>query len=345
MSESSSALTQDALRALNQELRRAAQLDRPGPLSDLLAKGANANDQAGTVDGRTALMEAASRGNIRSLEVLLPHSDAKLANDNGFTALIFAAASCHADCVELLLPASDSLARNDHGQDALSLATLASCVKCVKVLLAADVSFQRDLRGQTPLHHAARAGAMNAQKQQELFALLLAASGPECPNVFDSCGRTPLMSAVCARNPEGLRILADHCDLSLQDPKGRTALEQASRSGFWEGVELLATHPKAHATDIEHAFAICPEQDQLPLTAQRLVAIAQAAGSDAPTALAGLWARLSVGKKNGALPVSVRVSRIAPAWETPTIYSADKDARFGAVSPNSISPASPFFNR
>lgn len=72
----------------------------------------------------TALMMAATVGNAIGIEMLLPHSDARMARDDGMTALHCAIDGLcwSGECVDLLLPASDLEARNQAGLTALGLA-------------------------------------------------------------------------------------------------------------------------------------------------------------------------------------------------------------------------------
>jgi ankyrin repeat protein len=70
-------------------------------------------------DGSRALSEAAENGHVECVRLLIPVSD-PLARDS--VALRWAAVKGHADCVALLLPASDPLAVGDYGLDAAGLA-------------------------------------------------------------------------------------------------------------------------------------------------------------------------------------------------------------------------------
>jgi hypothetical protein len=68
---------------------------------------------------QTMLMQAAKHGSANALRVLLPRSNAKLADMNGETALMMAANRGCASCVAQLMAVSDAQARDNEGKDAL----------------------------------------------------------------------------------------------------------------------------------------------------------------------------------------------------------------------------------
>ena len=122
------------------------------------AEGSQALEEE-ELQGETALVAAAWRGQTRCLELLLAAgADADKVNWTGSTPLISAACYGHLACVERLLEAgADKDAQNADGSTALRCAAYNGNEAVVEVLLAAGCSVDLPTNdGMTPLMFAAR---------------------------------------------------------------------------------------------------------------------------------------------------------------------------------------------
>jgi len=206
-----------------------------------LAKGANPN--APGPDGTTAVMWAASNGDLELVRALVKAgADVKLKNQFGTSAITEAATIGAAPIVNVLLKAgADPNFRNPEGETPLMAAARSGHVDAAKVLLeaGADINARESFGGQSALMWAA------AQSQPEMVKLL-ASKGADLnargvvhqwerkviteprPKDMNKGGFTPLLYAAregcveCTRN-----LIAAGADLNLEDPDRMTPLDMA----------------------------------------------------------------------------------------------------------------------
>jgi hypothetical protein len=116
------------------ELVAAATAGRVETVSDLLARGADAN--AKSAAGRPALVSAAYNGNRRtSAALLVAGADPNAADAAGNTALMGASAMGHVDTVRLLLAVGAKKdAKNAAGEDAVTMAQRAGHAAVEEIL-------------------------------------------------------------------------------------------------------------------------------------------------------------------------------------------------------------------
>jgi len=204
-----------------------------------LAKGANPN--APGPDGTTAVMWAASNGDLELVRALVKAgADVKLKNQFGTSAITEAATIGAAPIVNVLLKAgADPNFRNPEGETPLMAAARSGHVDAAKVLLeaGADINARESFGGQSALMWAA------AQSQPEMVKLL-ASKGADLnargvvhqwerkviteprPKDMNKGGFTPLLYAAregcveCTRN-----LIAAGADLNLEDPDRMTPLD------------------------------------------------------------------------------------------------------------------------
>jgi len=91
-----------------------------------------------TKTGRTPLIEAADEGCEAVLDALLPHSDARAADESGNTALTLAAIGGHDSMTLKLLPTSNAMARDNGGNTALMFAAVNTRPETIQAVLAAS---------------------------------------------------------------------------------------------------------------------------------------------------------------------------------------------------------------
>jgi uncharacterized protein len=195
-------------------------------ITAFLDAGINVNEQV-EPDGETALILAASRGDLPIVKTLLGRqADPNINDKGGFTALFRALAGRHHEVAELIL-AQPKLNLNQRGLNRVTaLISYASRDRAdiVKSLIdrGADVTLQ-DGDGDTALHLTVQNG--NA----ELTKLLLSKGAPV--NIKNKVGGTPLMWAASTGNEEQARLLLEHgADPSLKDEDGTTALGWAIKN-------------------------------------------------------------------------------------------------------------------
>ena len=143
-------------------LRKAANTNNINILSKILMNNSDprfVND----VDtaGRTALMIAAERGNIQSVQLLLNYdADTTVRTIKGMTALICASNRGHADVVKLLIKYGANLNVKDfHGGTALIYAAKFGNIDCLKELVLAGTEIDmKDKWGMTALMYSSREG-------------------------------------------------------------------------------------------------------------------------------------------------------------------------------------------
>jgi len=128
----------------------------------LLACGASAKNT--NPQGRTALMWAAQKGFLDCVKELLPHSDARAADDHGATALMDAASMGAFSCLSELLAQSDASMVDVYGRNALMFAGRAGCEKSVRALLPLCDPRKKDKENMTALMWAVRADSLEGVK-------------------------------------------------------------------------------------------------------------------------------------------------------------------------------------
>lgn len=180
-------------KTIDDQFRDAALKNDTKKMEDLLKKGANVNSK--DVNGKTALMLAATSGNRAAMETLVKryHADVTIKDPKGQTALSQAA----------------SLGLND------SVQTLLQYPKVINEV---------DADGNTPLMNAVKNGHSNV-------ATSLLQKGADA-SIADDHGRTPLMESVKKGDGRSVRELLRHNPgFDMQDENGKTALMEAIEKG------------------------------------------------------------------------------------------------------------------
>ena len=104
----------------------------------LLANGADTSQTCG-YSRETPLIMAARNDNLNMVKILLPKSDAKMADSDGWTALMMAASGDNLNMVKILLPKSDVKATNKRGQSALDLATDNEVIRLIQQYIQSHI--------------------------------------------------------------------------------------------------------------------------------------------------------------------------------------------------------------
>ena len=205
-------------------------------ITAFLDAGINPNARSES-DGRTALIDAAARGDIEVVNVLVERgADVNVRDNQGYTALLHAIEARHAQVEQVLLnhPKLDPNARGLNGITALSSYTWRDRKDAVQKLLdlGADANAQ-DNDGDSALHGAAQSGNV------EILNMLLAKGAN--PNLKNKEGGTPLMWAAVFGNEEATRrLLESGADPSLKDAEGKTARDWAVKNNRDAVVRLLS---------------------------------------------------------------------------------------------------------
>lgn len=179
-----------------------------------------------------ALLPAAKEGDADRLRSMLPHPAVGVADESGLTALGWAASWGQARCVELLLPHVDASQGNVRTkQSALMIAALQNRPHCIQALLPYSDPLARDAKGSTALMHAAC-----ARDPAGLEALLPYSE----LDARDSQGQTALMRAAREDHELCVRaLLRAGADPNLVCDKGWSALMDAVTRGSMACVEEL----------------------------------------------------------------------------------------------------------
>ena len=198
----------------------------------LVANGADVDSRSN--QGVTALMVAATSGNIAAIESLIAMgADLEIKDLDGLTPLFHAVQSSEEidgviDIVDLLLNGrSDVNAQDISGSTPLMHAALGGKHRIAGRLLDAGAGMDiTDSVGWTALHFVARSDAGVKAAEILIEKMLLAGKSVDVP---DNGGTTPLMVAAAYNNAAIVRLLIQAgANFSRQDKTGRNAYEYAS---------------------------------------------------------------------------------------------------------------------
>ncbi|EFO64772.1 Ankyrin repeat protein, partial [Giardia lamblia P15] len=173
--------------------------------------------------GCTLLMEAAARGDMDTLRLLL--SQAREIGQNGMTALMHAAQAGQAQAVQELLPLESGM-KNKDGVTALMLGASEGHTAVVR-LLAPHEKGIRNNAGSTALVIALQHGF------EDIVEILVAEEDPTSPT-----GETALMRAAGRGDIDIVHLLVP-LQKGLQDNRGRVALMYAIEHGHLSAAEAL----------------------------------------------------------------------------------------------------------
>lgn len=214
-------------------------------------KGALARDPD-YASGGTALTEAAKRGHLDAVRLLLPLSDPDATDGMGNTPLMLACQRGFDAIAGILIPACDPNLRNDFGdrfknpKTALLYAAEGGHAGCV-ALLCKIKTLDYDARD---IHTGADALMTAAAKGDALCAEPILDAFPQAARSADNSGRTALIDWVGGRgafaplDPDRerfLRKLVDASDVGARDRKRSTALSIAQSSQNQELATLIAS--------------------------------------------------------------------------------------------------------
>ena len=193
-------------------------------------------------DGRTALSWAATRGDLRSVTLLLQHrADPDMPSIRGQTPLHWASQNPSQEgpeTLQALLDAGSNVDRIDYWKRTALI--YASCnqddPRCLEILVNGGSNLNsQDCHQRTPLGYAAKMG-----KSKGLGYLLSAGADPGRDDIF---GFPPLFQALQNNHPECVRILLQH-DLAsvFLDISGMSALHVAALYSNPETMDALADY-------------------------------------------------------------------------------------------------------
>lgn len=199
----------------------------------LLDRGTDVNSRSKY--GNTPLIRAAFKGHLDVTKLLLQrHAGVNTENASGSTALIFAVTAGHAEVVELLLRHGANVCSTTiDGDSALMVACVAENPETVASLIrsGADVN-QSNSDGDTPLLRACDKGQL-----QVVEDLLRAGAAV---NVGNKHGNTALMKAALKGHESIAGILLKAgADVNAKNAYGNTALMKACHKGRVQVAKLL----------------------------------------------------------------------------------------------------------
>ncbi len=219
---------------------QAALMGNAVPVLRLLIEN-NADANANTLTGMTPLM-AASRGNLDAMRLLLEHgADVKARNAAGGTALMAAAATGRPEAVRMLLAkGAEPNARTKKNESALADAATAGNEETVKLLLDAGATVNvQDIRGYSPLAYAAGSDTVPGG-----VVKLLLLKGADVNVRGDD--ETPAMLAAKRGNTEVARMLG-------------VAAAESAKAGAGELAES-GVHQKSIAEAVAPALGLLAKQ-------------------------------------------------------------------------------------
>ncbi|XP_071961299.1 ankyrin repeat domain-containing protein 16-like [Antedon mediterranea] len=196
-----------------------------------------------TKSGDCLAHAAARHGKIDVLKLLNQHgADFEAGNLDGKRPLHEAAASSSLASVKFLLSLNvtiDSLKRADWTP--LMLACTKKSIEVIKVLVEAGANLHlKNKDGWTCFHIASREG------DADILSYLLECDNSLYQTVSNN-GRTPLHTAALHGRHDACQILLNHCSVDVQDSCGSTPLMDAARAGFPEIVDDLINIHQADA--------------------------------------------------------------------------------------------------
>ena len=217
-------------------LHNAAGRGRVEVLCVLLEHVANVDAQDN--QGRTPLHQAVGYGKAEVVRVLLEHGASIGAQDNqGRTPLHQAAGDLNVGVIRVLLEHGANVgAQDNQGRTPLRQAAVGWNVEVICVLLehGADVGAQ-DNQGGTPLHQAAGGGWI------KVVRMLLEHGGNV--GAQDNQGGTPLHRAAGGGWVKIVRMLLEHgANVGAQDNQGRTAFQYASAKRNEDTMVILSKY-------------------------------------------------------------------------------------------------------
>ena len=275
--------------------------------------------------GWTALMEAATQGNLAAVENLLTkQSDVNAQAINGSTALRAATYYGHVSMVNALLAhGADVNLRDERGRTALSDAVAQGHVAIASLLLhkGADPNVRADF-GEPLLTRAAK------QNDEGLVRALLDLGAN--PNVEVEAHSTPLLAAVLRGHEKIISTLLERgADTRAPDRDGKSALLLASEKGLPSTVHLLlknGAHPDQQDTFGNSALILAAEHAHAPVVEALLnngadVHLANTSGETAflVSARSGTVAVMNILLQNGA-----RANEMTLAGTTALMLAAEK---------------------
>ncbi len=191
-------------------------------------------------DGETALMEAADKGNLSAVQLLLKHgAQVNRKDKDGKTALMHAADEGHTPVVQALLAAgADPSAKDEDGETALMMAEEERHNDTATVLRnfhkTAPAAAPAALVGKQGMKAVLRAAYEGETALRQLLA------GGTAVDCADNDGETALMEAADKGNLPAVQLLLKcGAKAGLQDHEGKTALMDAASDGHTEVVRVL----------------------------------------------------------------------------------------------------------
>ncbi|KGO77047.1 NACHT nucleoside triphosphatase [Penicillium italicum] len=201
---------------------------------DLLLQSKNCSINELGNFGRTPLIAACERGNLKAAKKLLEYdADLEMSGDNEHTPLHAAACNGHAEVVKLLL---EKGARIRNGSDGSRTPLYCACSnghhQVAQMLLQREPEMIATHEGLIPLVAASEGGFLD-------IVQLLIQKGADI-SASDSFRETPLYVACENGHIEVVRLLLDKgADVHYQGPFGYSPMHNASSEGFSEIVLLL----------------------------------------------------------------------------------------------------------
>ncbi len=261
--------TEKNQKMLNDQLIEATENDNTEIIEVLLKEGADIN--ATNEDGQTALVIAAEKGHIETVQVLLttPGINIDAANNkDGSTALMFAAQNGHTNIVNTLIDkgADVNAANNKYGSTALMFAALCGNTEIVNNLIDKDANVNAtDKDGLTALMITAATGHVdivqilldkgidiNAADHGNFTALMFAANKGHTETVKTLLKKGANVNAASHNSPTALMmaagaghvdivqiLLKENAEIDATAGRGDTALTLAASTGNTETVRVL----------------------------------------------------------------------------------------------------------
>ena len=221
-----------------------------------------ASIDAKDADGRTALSWAATRGDLKSVTVLLQYkADPNVASLRGQTPLHWASqnpAGDSAQILQALIDAGSNVNQTDYWKRTALI--YASCnqddPRCLEVLVTGGANLNsQDCHQRSPLGYAAKMG-----KSKGLGYLLSAGADAWLVDIW---GYPPIFETLQNNHHKCLRSLLQHSPMPiLTDINGMSALHVAALYSNVETLEMLAEH-RWEQVEIEAV-------DKMGMTAQAL---------------------------------------------------------------------------